>query len=102
MLGTGISAGGWVAEYLIQARNGHLPDVGYVPASVWAGIFLGRVLLAEPTYRFGERRMTMMYCYDPCAAARLLASAPPGWWRGQYKCFGLLLWAYVRNGTSTN
>lgn len=30
MLGTGITAGGWVVEYLIQARNGHLPDVGYV------------------------------------------------------------------------
>ncbi|KAF1848958.1 MFS general substrate transporter [Cucurbitaria berberidis CBS 394.84] len=62
MLGTGITAGGWVVEYLIQARNGHLPDVGYVPAGLWGGVFLGRVLLAEPTYRFGERRMTMVYC----------------------------------------
>ena len=26
------------------------------------GIFLGRVLLAEPTHRFGDRRMTMGYC----------------------------------------
>ncbi|CAO2650156.1 Nn.00g014480.m01.CDS01 [Neocucurbitaria sp. VM-36] len=62
MLGTGITAGGWVVEYLIQARNGHLPDVGYVPAGLWGGVFLGRVLLAEPTYRFGERRMTLGYC----------------------------------------
>jgi fucose permease len=62
MLGTGITAGGWVVEYLIQARNGHLPDVGYVPAGLWGGVFLGRVLLAEPTYRLGERRMTMVYC----------------------------------------
>ncbi|KAF2029593.1 MFS general substrate transporter [Setomelanomma holmii] len=62
MLGTGITAGGWVVEYLIQARNGQLPDVGYVPAALWGGIFVGRVLLAEPTHRFGERRMTMAYC----------------------------------------
>ncbi|KAH7082750.1 major facilitator superfamily domain-containing protein [Paraphoma chrysanthemicola] len=62
MLGTGITAGGWVVEYLIQARNGHLPEVGYVPAALWGGIFVGRVLLAEPTHRFGERRMTMAYC----------------------------------------
>jgi len=62
MLGTGITAGGWVVEYLIQAHNGRLPEVGYVPAGLWGGVFLGRVVLAEPTYRFGERRMTMLYC----------------------------------------
>jgi len=62
MLGTGITAGGWVVEYLIEARNGHLPDVGYVPAGLWGGVFLGRVLLAEPTHRYGERKMTMIYC----------------------------------------
>ena len=62
MLGTGITAGGWIVEYLVSARNGKLPDVGYVPAGFWGGIFLGRVLLAEPTHRFGERRMSMMYC----------------------------------------
>ena len=58
----GITAGGWVVEYLITARDGRLPDVGYVPAGLWGGIFLGRVLLAEPTHRFGERNMTMVYC----------------------------------------
>lgn len=62
MLGTGITASGWVVEFLIQARQGRLPDVGYVPAALAGGIFLGRVLLAEPTHRFGERRMTMIYC----------------------------------------
>jgi fucose permease len=62
MLGTGITAGGWVVEYLVQARNGHLPEVGYVPAALWGGIFVGRILLAEPTHRFGERRMTLGYC----------------------------------------
>ncbi|PVH93821.1 MFS general substrate transporter [Periconia macrospinosa] len=62
MLGVGITAGGWVVEYLVSARAGRLPDVGYVPSGLWGGIFLGRVFLAEPTHRFGERRMTMGYC----------------------------------------
>ena len=63
MLGTGITIGGWIVEYLISARNGKLPNVGYVPAGFWGGIFFGRVLLAEPTHRFGERRMSMGYCF---------------------------------------
>lgn len=62
MLGTGITAGGWIVEYLVSARNGKLPDVGYVPAGFWGGIFMGRVLLAEPTHRLGEKRMSMGYC----------------------------------------
>jgi fucose permease len=62
MLGVGITAGGWVVEYLVSARNGKLPEVGYVSAGLWGGVFAGRVLLAEPTHRFGERMMTMAYC----------------------------------------
>lgn len=62
MLGTGITASGWVVEYLIEARNGKLPEVGYIPAALAGGIFLGRIVLAEPTYRYGERRMTLAYC----------------------------------------
>ncbi|KAF2020296.1 MFS general substrate transporter [Aaosphaeria arxii CBS 175.79] len=62
MLGTVITAGGWIVEYLISARNGKLPEVGYVPAGLWVGTFLGRVLLSEPTYRYGERRMALGYC----------------------------------------
>jgi fucose permease len=62
MLGTGVTASGWVVEYLISARNGKLPQVGYVPAALAGGIFIGRIILAEPTYRLGERRMTLVYC----------------------------------------
>jgi fucose permease len=61
-LGASITAGGWVVEYLVSARNGRLPDAGYVSAGLWGGTFLGRVLLAEPTHRFGERRMAFLYC----------------------------------------
>lgn len=35
--------------------------MGYVPAGYNGGMFLGRVILAEPTHRFGERRMLSIY-----------------------------------------
>jgi fucose permease len=50
---------GWVVEYLVAHRNGALDKVGYVPTGFWAGLFLGRLLLAEPTHRFGEQRSIM-------------------------------------------
>jgi fucose permease len=46
-IGASITAGGWVVEYLVSARNGKLPEVGYVSAGLWGGMFLGRLLLAE-------------------------------------------------------
>ncbi|KAJ3533981.1 hypothetical protein NM208_g7742 [Fusarium decemcellulare] len=53
------AAGGWVVEYLVVHRHGALDKVGYVPTGFWAGLFLGRLLLAEPTHRFGEQRSIM-------------------------------------------
>lgn len=61
-LGAVLTASGWVVEYLVEARNGVLSEVGYVPAGFNGGCLLGRLLLAEPTHRFGERRMVFMYC----------------------------------------
>ena len=78
MLGVGITAGGtsnfpatvlgltnlwigWVVVYLVDVRHGKLSEVGYTPAGLYGGIFLGRLLLAEPTHRFGERRMILLY-----------------------------------------
>ena len=52
---------GWVVEYLVTVRNGELSKVGYVQTGFAGGTFLGRVLLAEPTKRFGERRMIFIY-----------------------------------------
>ncbi|KAE8355479.1 major facilitator superfamily domain-containing protein [Aspergillus coremiiformis] len=60
-LGAVITAGGWVVEYLVHVRNGDLRDMGYVPAGFYGGGFLGRLVLAEPTYRWGERRMIFIY-----------------------------------------
>ncbi|KAJ5724257.1 hypothetical protein N7488_002292 [Penicillium malachiteum] len=60
-LGAAITAGGWMTEYLIKVRNGDVKDMGYVPAGYYGGGFLGRLLLAEPTHRLGERRMIFIY-----------------------------------------
>ena len=59
--GTILTSLGWVVTYLVDVRKGNLADVGYVPAGFYGGGFLGRLLLAEPTYRFGERRMIFIY-----------------------------------------
>jgi len=61
-LGTVVTAGGWVVEYLVDARGGTLAQMGYVPAGFSGGCLLGRVLLPEPTHRLGERRMILLYC----------------------------------------
>ncbi len=52
---------GWIVEFLIKVRDGNLKEVGYVPAGAYGGICLGRLLLAEPTHRYGERRMLLIY-----------------------------------------
>ncbi|KAJ5204405.1 uncharacterized protein N7498_005284 [Penicillium cinerascens] len=60
-LGATITAGGWMVEYLVKVRNGDIKDMGYVPAGFYGGAFLGRLVLAEPTHRLGERRMVFIY-----------------------------------------
>lgn len=60
-LGAAITAGGWMVEYLVKVRIGNIKTIGNVPAGYYGGGFLGRLLLAEPTYRLGERRMIFAY-----------------------------------------
>lgn len=62
---------GWMVEYLVNVRKGDLGDMGYVPAGLYGGGFLGRLLLAEPTYKFGERRMVLIYAVL-CVALQLV------------------------------
>lgn len=52
---------GWTVEYLIQVRDGDPNTMGFVAAGFSGGSLLGRLILAEPTYRFGERRMIFLY-----------------------------------------
>lgn len=61
-IGSQITSNGWVVEYLVQVRGGDLSSMGYVPAGFNGGCLLGRLLLAEPTHRLGERRMVFLYC----------------------------------------
>ncbi|KAF3799735.1 Bypass of stop codon protein 6 [Colletotrichum gloeosporioides] len=61
LLGATITASGWIVEYLVEIRGGNIGQMGYVPAGFNGGAMLGRLLLAEPTYRFGERRMILVY-----------------------------------------
>ncbi|KAM5356684.1 hypothetical protein ACJ41O_003330 [Fusarium nematophilum] len=56
-LGATLTASGWVVEYLVDVRDGDLSQMGFVPAGFSGGSLLGRLLLAEPTHRFGVRRM---------------------------------------------
>ncbi|KAI1262241.1 MFS general substrate transporter [Xylariaceae sp. FL1019] len=60
-LGAVFTAGGWVVEYLTTVRGGNLAKVGYVPTGFYGGLLAGRLLLPEPTYRFGEQRMVLIY-----------------------------------------
>lgn len=60
-LGAVLTASGWVVEYLVTVRGGVLSEVGYVQTGFAGGTFLGRLLLAEPTKRLGERRMIFVY-----------------------------------------
>ncbi|KAF2811911.1 MFS general substrate transporter [Mytilinidion resinicola] len=60
-LGAAITAGGWLVEYLVTVRKNKLSEVGYVPSGMYGGLAVGRLLLAEPTFRLGERRMLLIY-----------------------------------------
>lgn len=60
-LETAITAGGWVVEYLHVECDGPLSQVGYIKAAFNGGTALGRLILAEPTCRLGEKRMLLLY-----------------------------------------
>ncbi|KAM0548033.1 hypothetical protein ACHAPJ_010091 [Fusarium lateritium] len=58
-LGATLTASGWVVEYLVVVRDGDVNQMGFVPAGFSGGSLLGRLLLAEPTHRFGIRKMIL-------------------------------------------
>jgi len=67
-VGTEVTAGGWVVEFLIRVRNGQPAKVGYVASGFWGGLTLGRLLLADITFRLGERPMIFVYLAFSLAA----------------------------------
>lgn len=60
-LGVCMASGGWIVEFLVKIRHGELTEMGYVPSGFYGGVFLGRLLLAEPTHRYGENNMLLLY-----------------------------------------
>ncbi|KAI0977375.1 major facilitator superfamily domain-containing protein [Xylaria arbuscula] len=70
-LGATFTAGGWVVEFLTTVRGGKLSSVGYIPTGFYGGVLAGRLLLPEPTFRFGERKMILIYSIA-CAALQLV------------------------------
>jgi len=47
----------------VTVKHGNLNRMGYVSSGYYGGIFLGRLILAEPTHRFGEHRMILLYAF---------------------------------------
>ncbi|KAE8382208.1 major facilitator superfamily domain-containing protein [Aspergillus bertholletiae] len=59
--GAEVASGGWIVQFLISVRHGDPKKVGYIASGFWTGFTLGRVLLADITHKFGERRMVFVY-----------------------------------------
>lgn len=45
----------------MSVRHGDLEKMGYVASGFWSGFTIGRVVLADITHKFGERRMVFIY-----------------------------------------
>lgn len=61
-VGSQITTRGWLMEHLVQVRHGDLVYMGFIPAAFNGGCLLGRLILAEPTFRLREWRMLLIYC----------------------------------------
>ncbi|KAM3066053.1 hypothetical protein ACMFMG_010609 [Clarireedia jacksonii] len=63
-LGSAITIGGWLVTYLLTLSPGsgiQASSIGYLPTLFYTGIALGRLILIEPTHRYGERPMLLLY-----------------------------------------
>ncbi|PQE11485.1 MFS transporter protein [Rutstroemia sp. NJR-2017a BBW] len=63
-LGSGTTIGGWLVTYLLtlSPNSGiNASSIGYLPTLFYTGIALGRLILIEPTHRYGERPMLLFY-----------------------------------------
>lgn len=52
---------GWVVQFLITVRHGVPSQVGNVASGFWGGLMVGRLVLADITHKFGERKMISLY-----------------------------------------
>ncbi|KAL4812199.1 major facilitator superfamily domain-containing protein [Aspergillus spinulosporus] len=44
-MGAEVSVGGWVVDFMVQARNGQPFESGLIPTGIWAGVTIGRLVL---------------------------------------------------------
>ncbi|KAG2002088.1 hypothetical protein GB937_009753 [Aspergillus fischeri] len=57
-MGVEVSVGGWVVDFMVQARNGEPFESGLVPTGFWAGVTIGRLILG---FNEGERTAITIY-----------------------------------------
>ena len=60
-VGTEVSLGGWVVEFMIQVRHGEHFSSGLTATGFWLGITVGRVILGFVTPRIGEKMAVSVY-----------------------------------------
>ncbi|KAH7169875.1 major facilitator superfamily domain-containing protein [Dactylonectria macrodidyma] len=60
-VGAEVTAGGWLIEFLIAVRHSPPGVAGYIASAYWGGLMFGRILLADITHKFGNRRMVFIY-----------------------------------------
>ncbi|KAM0347610.1 hypothetical protein ACHAPU_004623 [Fusarium lateritium] len=99
-LGATLTASGWVVEYLVDVRNGDINQMGFVSAGFSGGSLLGRLFLAEPTHRFGVRRiifgftiisigLQLLFWLVPNIIASSIAISLLGFFMGPYFATGI-------------
>ena len=60
-VGTEVSLGGWIIEFMIRVRHGHPFDSGLTATGFWLGITVGRMILGFVTARLGEKVAVSAY-----------------------------------------
>ncbi|KAF7171051.1 hypothetical protein CNMCM5623_003518 [Aspergillus felis] len=60
-MGVEVSVGGWVVDFMVQARNGEPFESGLVPTGFWAGVTIGRLVLGFVNDCEGERIAITIY-----------------------------------------
>ncbi|KAL4740003.1 major facilitator superfamily domain-containing protein [Aspergillus similis] len=60
-MGVEVSVGGWIVEFMMQVRDGGAVASGLVPTGFWAGITIGRIVLAFVNEAVGERLAVITY-----------------------------------------
>ena len=50
-----------MVEFLVTVRDAPLNNISFVSSGMWAGMAAGRLVLAEPTHKYGEKKMILLY-----------------------------------------